>query len=336
MIRPHLHFLFLHPLIRLLRVLEIGAVALGLVMGMYIPISGQSIIDKSIYPESLTVGDKFIYVNIVEAPIGSKIEPVPLTERLGEAAVISDIFKIDNQIGRGISYACTLAVYQSGEIEIPIFTFIVADSAGKAREFDGDSLRVTIHSVLPADTAGLDIADIRGPEKVRGPIWPYFAIPIAIALISYIADKLYRRLRGATTIPEAPLRPPWEIAFEALDRFKEKRHYEFGRIKEYYFELSFIVREYIENRYNFPAVESTTDELAGENRLRSVGDRLYVGLFEFFTRADMAKFAKEIPTAADAAADLSFAYDLVKNTIPVIEESGIEKRAAAEAQNVQV
>jgi hypothetical protein len=43
----------------------------------------------------------------------------------------------------------------------------------------------------------------------------------------------------------------------------------------------------------------------------------------------MAKFAKTIPAMEDADADLAFAFDLVKDTIPVIEEDEGDKDVVA-------
>ena len=328
MIRPHLKFLFVRPIIGVLRALEISFVSMGLVVGMYIPATGQLSVKSSIYPESLTVGDKFLYVNTVRTAPGMNIEPRPLGGQLGEATVISGISRIPESPEGTVSYACSLAVYKSGEFGIPSFVFTVTDPTGNAREITGDSARVSIRSVLPPDTSGLDIADIRGPYKVRGPIWPYIAIPLGLLLLTYSSYRIYRRFKGVPEIPEVPPRVPWEVAFELLDSLKGKRHYEFGRVKQYYFELSLIERGYIEGRFGFPAVERTTYELESDQRLREVGDRLYSRLFEFFQRADMAKFAKEIPSRKDADSDIQFAYDFVRQTIPPAEEPEKEKQKA--------
>jgi len=279
----------------------------------------------------LTVGDKFLYINTIDVQDGYRVEPLPLTDKLGDAFVTSDIYEFEESGHDAVSFACTLAVYKPGEIELPTFTFVATDTAGISEEFSGEGVRATIQSVLPADTTGLEIADIREPYKLTGPIWAYFVIPLALALLIYGMILLRRRLSGRAELPVAPPRPPWEIAFERLDSLKGSRHLEFGRFKLYYFELSMIVRGYIDGRYDFPAVESTTYELENEERLKPVSDNLYERLFEFFYRADMAKFAKAVPTPADAESDLSFAYEFVKETMPVIEEAVSEKLEFAEA-----
>ncbi len=314
-----------------MKLLEISVVALGLVIGMYIPVSGQSAIDISIQSDSLTVGDKFLYINKIEIPDGVEVKPVPLGDQLGDATVISGIERLKAPSENTASYACTLAVYETGDFEIPSFTFALLDSSGNVDEVTGEDFKITVHSILSSDTTAAiteDIADIREPYRIPGPVWPYIVIPLALALLIFGGYELYRRTRCEQVIPQKPARPPWEVAYENLDILKCERHYEFGRIKQYYFELSLIVREYLERRYDFPAVEQTTYELEKNSRLKVLGDELYSGLFDFFGRADMAKFAKGAPLRDDADLDLELAYALVRETIPVItepEEKEIER-----------
>ncbi len=323
MIKPHLTFLFIRPLRALLRFLELSTVTWGLVIGMYIPIAGQVRIDLSIKPDSLTVGDKFLYINKVEIPEGFHIKPLPPGDQLGEASVLSEIIPLVGQDSDAAAYACTLAVYKTGAYAIPSLTFALTDSLGEVREISGDSLPVRVNSVLPADSvaaAASDIADIRDPYRLPAPIWPYILLPLGILLVGYASHILYNRFRKIPEIPREPPSPPWEIAFAKLDALKKNRHYEFGRIKQFYFELSLIAREYIERRYGFPAVESTTFELERESRLEEIETNLYGRLFEFFNRADIAKFAKGTPSRDDADCDLAFAYEFVRRTIPLAGE----------------
>lgn len=332
MIGPHLIFSTGQSLSRILKATQILAVAFGLVAGICDPVAGQEFnISGVIHPESLTVGDRFLYINTIDARDGYTVEPLPLTDKLGDAFVLSDIYGLEESRDGAISFACTLAVYKPGEIELPSFTFVATDTAGNSEELSGQSVKVTIRSILPADTIGLEIADIKEPYKLTGPIWPYFVIPLALALLIYGMILLRRRLGSRAELPMEPPRPPWEIAFERLDLLKGDRHLEFGRFRLYYFELSMIVRSYIEGRYDFPAVESTTYELENDDRLEEVSDHLYGRLFEFFYRADMVKFARVVPTPADAESDLLFAYEFVRKTIPVIEEPTSRKPEFAEA-----
>src|SRR4030067_1290867 len=73
-------------------------------------------IKPSIDTKNLTVGDKFVYKN--EVPSVSTIEPMPLEEKLGDAIVLSPLFKVKKPKSDVEVFACTLAVYQPGEAGI--------------------------------------------------------------------------------------------------------------------------------------------------------------------------------------------------------------------------
>jgi hypothetical protein len=270
-------------------------------------------VKPSINAKYLTVGDKFVYRN--EVPTGSAVEPLQPEGKLGDATVLSPVFKFKNQRNGMDIYACTLAVYQPGDIKIPTFTFKAANSSDTTLS-SGDTLRLNIASVLPPDTTGLKMADIREPKRLRGPIWPYIVAPIALALIVLGIRWLRNKFRKKVTGPIAPPIPPWDMAFKRLDELKGARHIEFGRFKQFYFELSLVIRGYIEQRYDTLAVESTTIELENDAMLYEMESGLRDKLFDMFHGADLAKFAKSIPTVREAESDLSFAYDFVIRTKP--------------------
>lgn len=332
MFKPHLKFLLAVPAGWLIKSLEIFTVSFCLVIGMCDSAFGQDFkVSTSVSPDSLTVGDKFEFRNVINKVNGYKIEAAPITEKIGDATVISDIFKVPDPDSEIIAYSCSLAVYKPGEAEIPSFVFNVTDSSGNTRNVIGKSRRITIHSILPADTAGVDIADIKEPVRLRGPIWPSMMIPLGIILIIALF-LLYRKyFRKKAEIAQIPSRPPWEIAFEKLDALKLEADIEFGRLKKFYFDLSMIIREYLEGRYSTPAVECTTYELENEDKLREIDGDYYSKLFEFFYRADLAKFAKFMPSVEDAVSDLKFSYDFVSRTIPVIESEKNQEETVKEA-----
>ncbi len=320
MIKPHLHFLLAVPAGWLMKSLEISMLAFCLVIGMYDPVSGRDFnISTYIDSDSLTVGDKFLLFNTLNNADDYKIEPAPVEGQVGDATVLSDIYRIPDSEPGTIAFACTLAVYKPGEVEILPFIFNVTDSLGNTEEVSGKSMNAMVYSVLPEDTTGIEIADIKEPMKLRGPIWPYIIILLAIVLIALSIILSRKYFRKKTDIAALPPRPPWEIAYEKLDRLKSERHTEFGRLKKYYFDLSLIIREYIEGRYEFPAAEYTTYELENADNLKEIEGDLYSRLFALFNRADLAKFARFQPNVTDADSDMKFAYDFVSKTIPVVE-----------------
>ena len=299
--------------------------------------SQQINITPKVIGQKLTVGDHFLYIDSIAAPSDAQLQLIPPQEKLGDADVMSPVYKVEKTPPGCIVYACTLAVFQPGEAKIPTLSFAFTNNAGKAREINGDTLTINIHSILPPDTAGMQIADIKGPRRLGGPVWPYILIPLLLAGIIFGGMKARQLLRGKIIEPLVPPVPPWEIAIQRLDELKKERHVEFGRFKEFYFELSLIVRGYIEGRYETSAVESTTFELESNDKLKNIVDALYNQLFKFFWNADLIKFAKSIPTVKDADNDIAFAYDFIIRTkpAPVVALPETPAESKAEAVDVQ-
>ena len=77
--------------------------------------------------DSLTVGDKFLLFNTLNNADDYKIEPAPVEGQVGDATVLSDIYRIPDSEPGTIAFACTLAVYKPGEVEIPSFVLNFKD-----------------------------------------------------------------------------------------------------------------------------------------------------------------------------------------------------------------
>jgi hypothetical protein len=103
-----------------------------------------------------------------------------------------------------------------------------------------------------------------------------------------------------------------------------------GLIQPFYFRLSDIVRQYIERRFSIMAAEQTTEEFLREARRNpSLNQDQQRSLGEFLRGADMVKFAKYQPDAADCEAALGSARQFVRETAPqpMLSEQTVEVAA---------
>ena len=127
-------------------------------------------------------------------------------------------------------------------------------------------------------------------------------------------------------IPEPVIikRPAHTIALEKLDNLDDAKLWQKGQIKEYQSELTFIIREYLENRYDMPALESTTDEITKALRKRDFNKEDETDLQNILQIADLVKFAKATPAEELHQQFLDRAYGFVKKTklieTPVADE----------------
>jgi hypothetical protein len=111
-------------------------------------------------------------------------------------------------------------------------------------------------------------------------------------------------------------------AKEGLEQLEVSGLFEKGKIKEYYFRFSEILKRYLEEIRGFPAAESTTEEITQYITLDI--DRELVILLK---RADIVKFADNVPSPAQKADDMKSALEYILSTSPFPE---IETREAGQ------
>ena len=96
---------------------------------------------------------------------------------------------------------------------------------------------------------------------------------------------------------------PIERAWVELDRLLKKGLPGRGRYKDFYVELTMVVRRYIQRKYGIKAPHLTTEEFLRDNRIAELSNARIAELKAFLESADMVKFAgvQATPEMADAA-----------------------------------
>ncbi len=151
---------------------------------------------------------------------------------------------------------------------------------------------------FPGDVSAQELRDIRGPVGLPFPFVPFILLVVVLTLAAgaFFLWRLRRR-REDQGGAEPAARSFDEIARERLRLLFERQWPRQGKIKEYYSELSDIVRRYIEGRYSIRATEMTTEEFLQHIRETDVLETRHKVLLEEFLRScDMVKFARYGPT----------------------------------------
>ena len=101
---------------------------------------------------------------------------------------------------------------------------------------------------------------------------------------------------------------PIERAWVELDRLLKKGLPGRGRYKDFYVELTMVVRRYVQRKYGIKAPHLTTEEFLRE--FRDEGRGMRDELRKFLESADMVKFAgvEATPEMADEATDSAKSY----------------------------
>ena len=222
-----------------------------------------------------------------------------------------------------------LMPFDSGNFVIPALVFNVRSPKGN-QELATDPLKLEVF-YMPVDTTK-EIKDIAPLIEVKYDWKNALLIAAGILLIAIAAWFLYKKFKKEKeTIIVAPdkLKPSHELALEELEQLRLAGLWQQGRIKEYYTELTDILRRYISTRWNINAMELTSDEILSAGFVKLLGNEDRARLQFILNTADLVKFAKALPIAADHENCMLNAVEFVKASIPqpVIEKPEEEVKA---------
>ena len=151
------------------------------------------------------------------------------------------------------------------------------------------------------------------PAEVK---WP-LAIAGGILGLGAAGYALTRYLRRPAAPP--PPTPAHERAYRDLEWLLAQGFIDRGELKEFFFHLSRILREYIENRFGLRAPERTTEEFLGElsheaGRAAPIPREHQRLLSEFLERSDLVKFAKYTPAKDEIESSFESAKRFIEST----------------------
>jgi len=137
-------------------------------------------------------------------------------------------------------------------------------------------------------------------------------------LLAAIAIASWRRRKRALEAPLDFEEPPHSRAQREIERLEAQGLFEKGKVKEFYFRFTEILKHYLESIRGFPAAEFTTEEIA-----RSIADEQDRVLIPLLREADFVKFADSIPTQAGKEEDVQVALAYIRETSSVFTDGQV-------------
>lgn len=260
--------------------------------------------------------------------------------------VESDVVRIDP--GRSVFLTVSLKSDESANIELPdlrerVVGFSIAEDFAEepVRDKDGKVTKTANWKLVPEPCAAVYkikpfaiAGNIAGPvyfespaerEPVTGAMevepkkdlpplsWKLVGlIASAIVALSAIAALLWLLVRWIVRKIREHRMSPIERAWVELDRLIKKGLPGRGRYKDFYVELTMVVRRYVQRKYGIKAPHLTTEEFLreigqGSSACVPTGSK---DLERFLESADMVKFAgvEATPEMADEATDSARKY----------------------------
>ncbi|QTE35922.2 BatD family protein [Mucilaginibacter gossypii] len=245
-----------------------------------------------------------------------------LADSIGKIRIVN--FKADTAFDKGdqsietINRHYTITAFDSGTYIIPSYVF-----KSPVGDLLTDTLNLDVRTVAVDTTKAF--YDIKQPLAVKYTFWDWLrdnwklvtGILLGLIVIGAVVYYLLKRPKKEVIVEEVKPDIPLHIqALQKLEEIKNKQLWQHDQVKQYYIELSDVVREYLEKRYNIQALEQTSEEIFASLTHMDIASEDRNLLRQLLILADMVKFAKEKPAANENEKSMENAVTFIKDTQP--------------------
>ena len=277
----------------------------------------RPLVNAEIDTTNIRIGEQFnlkISVNEIKNVIIPKLELKGLE--------VVDTAKTDT-LKNSLVKKYTITGFDSGSFYIPQQQIFVKNQA-----FFTDSLLVNV-ATIAIDTSKIKkfpIKSIKSEPYVlddfKGYIWIALFVLLLVGILVYLL--FFRKKKETVEEVFIPLKPAYEEAIEKLQQLDEKLLWQNNKIKEYYSELTGIVRNYIGRDIEIPTFEQTSNEIIelieAQNSKKKLGlsKETIATIHSLLKNADLVKFAKSKPLSHEIEDDRKFAELIITKIQPKV------------------
>jgi len=275
----------------------------------------------------IVIGDQArFFIHIQNNPATGRVQWAVIPDSFNNLEVV-ERGKIDTiKQGNLVTYNQRIVItgFDSGIFKIPAFTFPVIPNSGDPYTIQTDSFALMVQTVAVDTTKGFK--GIKGIIYVKSSWLDYiwliaggvlFFLLLAFVIIYFIRNKkLATKAQGATESLQ-------DYALRLLRELELRQLWQKKQVKEYYVELTDIVRNYIEARFQTSAMELTTDEMLAKSLEIREMQPYHDLLMSILQTADLAKFAKFQPLAEVHVQTMEQARQFIDSSRPVIVENPV-------------
>jgi len=289
-------------------------------------------VNISIDTNSILIGEQ-VKVNIDFQFPSDKQGYFPfLPDSLGPNLEIVERSNIDTSFKKGIArfyQELKVTAWDSGYFVLPAFSF------GYKSELDS-AIQVIVSDPLLINVFTVDADTTQAIKPLIGPMsepytlmefLPWIVFILALGALIFTAFYFYRKRKKKPLFKfkAEPKIPPYEKALDELARLRLKKLWQAGKVKEYYSELTDIIRVYIEERFDVMAIEMTTHEILDDLKEHPINGEAMKKLKDSLELADLVKFAKANPEPLENDTCLNYGIDFVNETkLIAVDEKGEE------------
>ena len=267
-----------------------------------------------------TIGDTLTYTVAVDHDEDYAVDLPELQGSLGGLAITDQGRQEAKSLGRvQISQWAKLRADTVGSYILP--PPVVRARTGEDAWTDHETSRIFVDvvSVLPEEGAE-DIRDLKPLQPPPAISYDVLVGAAAMLLAMLGMVGLWAGLRWWRHRPAPPPLPPHLLAIRELEALRSLPLTDLERIRAWYFDLSAVLRRYIEARFGVNATDLTSEELAERLGGSAVPDEEEAGLLAFLDATDAVKYAARPPGEGDIDTVYDAAIAFVRATEPPAAE----------------
>ena len=279
-----------------------------------------SVIQSNVTSQTLTVGDRVSFQVAAIIPKGASVTPPSLDNGMGNIIVKEwNTSKTERDSSDSVTFSYLITTYIPERCTIPPLTYIVHDDQ-KNDTLLSQAIPLEIKSVITSDT--VDIKDLKAQHQTgHVPLWWIWITVLVLLLTTGIILYKYFFAKKSKPVSTIPLLPPYEEAIAAIYELESKKHLIRGLVREYVFELSEILKRYIERRFSINASEFTTEEMIAWLGISGLDSKTKQSVDWFFRTSDPVKFARHIPEEITTNRFMKETMEFLGATRPLLQDS---------------
>lgn len=257
-------------------------------------VAESAVIFSSVSQRQLSVGDRVLFSVSTIVPKGATVLPPDPAASFG-TLVVKEWNSKKHELSKADSvvFDYVVTTYKAENCTIPPLSYTV-ENGTTIDTLKTEAAPLTVIPLCNADT--VDIMDLK-PQQIAGkrPLLWLWILLSALALTAGIIAARHFIIARKKPPPPPPPKPPFDEAIEALSALEAKQLLMKGMVREYVFELSDILKRYIERSFGINAAEFTTEEMLAWLGISPLDKSLRASMEWFFRAADPVKFAKYLP-----------------------------------------
>jgi len=286
------------------------------------PLFGKQV-TTTIDPEAILIGEHAIITFSLEVPETADVEFPMFNDTISANIEIlnygaTEIHPSQSPGNVRVERRLTVTSWQEGFHPIVPFNFTITEN-NDTLTVESQPVLLEVQGVVLDEAAQLkDIKGILRIPVALSEVLPWILLAAILAVILFLLYRYFRNRKNRPveeSIVEKPQIPAHIAALNSLENLKARKLWQQGFVKEYYVELTDIIRHYLESRYGIGAIEMTTDEIISATNGRIANYESYNNLKYILQLADLVKFAKHIPGSVENEMCIDMSFGLVRSTI---------------------